>query len=77
MELADEVAHLFALGLEVALVGGFAGDLGGDAFGDFDACQFEGFDFFRVVGDEADGVEAEVFEDFGGEFVLATVGFVA
>ena len=57
-QLADEVTHLFALGLEVALVGGFGGDLGGDAFGDFDAGEFEGFDLCGVVGDEANGFHA-------------------
>ena len=47
--------HLVSLGFEVALEGGFAGDGGGDAFGDADAGFFEGGDFFGVVRDEADG----------------------
>lgn len=75
--LADQVPHLFLLGFEVSLEGGFCGNLGGDAFGDGDADGFERFDFFRIVGDEANGGEAEHFEDCGGEFVLAAVGEVA
>ena len=66
-DLADEVAHLFALGLEVALVGGLGGDLGGDALGDLDAGEFEGFDLVGIVGDEADGVDAELLEDLRRE----------
>ena len=71
------MAHFFALGFEVALVGGFAGDLGGDALGDFDAGGDEGFYFFGVVGNEADGFYAEHLEDFSGELVGPAVGFVA
>src|SRR5258708_5943226 len=40
-ELADEVAHLFALGLEVTLVGGLGGDLGGDALDDLNSGEFK------------------------------------
>lgn len=76
-QLADEVAHLFALGLEVAEVGGFAGDLGGDAFDDFDAGEFESFDLFGVIGDEADGGDVERLEDLGGELEVTAIGFVA
>ena len=54
------MTHLFALGLEVALVGGFGGDLGGDALDDLDSGEFEGVDLGGVVGDEADGVDADV-----------------
>jgi hypothetical protein len=38
--LADEVAHLLLLGLEVFLEGGFGGDFGRDALGDGDADGF-------------------------------------
>jgi hypothetical protein len=65
------VTHLFTLGLEVALVGGLGGNLGGDALGDGDSCEFEGFDFGGVVGDEADGVDAELLEDLCRELKLA------
>ena len=65
------------LGLEVALEGGFAGDGGGEAFDDGDSGGFEAGDFVRVVGDEADGRDFEVLEDFGGELEVAVVGFVA
>ena len=41
------------------------------------AGQFEGFDLGGVVGDEADGVDAQLFQDLGGELELAAVGFVA
>jgi hypothetical protein len=71
------VAHLFAFGLEVALVGGLAGDLGGDALDDLDAGELEGFDFFGVVGDEADGGDAHLLEDLGGKLEVAAVGLVA
>ena len=43
----------------------------------FDADGFEGRDLFGVVGDEADGFDAEHLEDLGGQLVLAAVGFVA
>ncbi len=66
VNLADEVAHLFVLGLQVALVGGLAGNFGGDALDDLDAGEFEGLDFVRIVGDEADGFDAELFEDSAG-----------
>ena len=33
--------------------------------------------FFRIVGDEADGGDAEHLEHLGGEFEVATVGLVA
>ncbi len=64
-------------GLEVAGAFGFGGDFGGDALGDADADGFEGFDFFGVVGDEADGGHSEGEEDLCGEFELAAVGGVA
>jgi hypothetical protein len=76
-ELADEVAHFFVLDLEVALEGWFAGNGGGDALGDSDASVFESGYFFGVVGHQADGGDAEMFEDFGGELELAVVGAVA
>ena len=74
--LADEVAHFFALGGEVALVGGFGGDFGGDALDDLDAGLFEGFDLFGVVGDEADGRNVHCLEDSCGELKMAAVGFI-
>jgi hypothetical protein len=74
--LADEVAHFFALGGEVTLVGGFGGDLGGDALDDFDSCEFEGFHLCGVVGDEADGIHVELFQDLSRELEVAAVGFV-
>ena len=70
---ADEVAHFFAFGLEVFLEGGFGGYLGGDALGDLDANCLEGFNFFGIVGDEADGGDVEELEDFRREFVVAAV----
>jgi hypothetical protein len=42
VELAGEVAHLFALGLEVTLVGGHGGYVGGDGLDDFDFGEFFG-----------------------------------
>ena len=53
------------------------GDLGGDALGDADADGLEGGDFFGVVGDEADGGDAEQGEDGCGRVVLAAVGLEA
>ena len=52
--LADEVAHLFAFGLERAFVGGFWWNLSGDAFDDLDAGLLEGYDLCRIIGDKAD-----------------------
>ena len=60
------MAHFFALGFEVALVGGFGGDLGGDALDDFDAGGDEGFDLFGVVGDEADGFTPSILRISAG-----------
>ncbi len=74
LNLADEVAHLFALGLEVALIGGLAGDLGGDALDDFDAREFEGFDLLRVVGDQANGLDAHLLEDLGRKLEVTAIG---
>ncbi len=71
--LADEVAHFFAFGLEVFFEGRLGCDLGGDTLGDVNAYGFKGFDFFRIVGDEANGGDVEELEDFGGEFVVAAV----
>ena len=75
--LADQVAHLFAFGAEIELVGGLEGYVGGDALDHSDAGEFEGLNFFRVVGDEADGGDAEELEHLGGEFEVAAVGLVA
>ncbi len=68
------MAHLVALGFEVALEGGFGRDGGGDALDHGDAGGFEGGDLLGVVGDEADAGDAELAEDRGGEFELAVVG---
>ena len=76
-DLADEVAHLLALGLQVALVGGFGGYLGGDTLYNLDACQSECFDLFRIVGDKADLREAKLLENLSGKLELAAVGFIA
>lgn len=71
------MSHFFALGFEVALEGGFDGDLGGEALDDLDAGGFEGGDLLRVVGEEADLGDAEVLEDGGGELEVAAVGLEA
>ncbi len=75
--LADQVAHFFVLGLEVALEGGLAWNSSGDAFCDRDAAGLEGGDLVGVVGHQADGLDPEVLEDLGGELELAMVGAVA
>ena len=67
------MAEFFALGFEVTGEGGFAGDGGGDAFGDADAGGFDGGYFFGIVGDEADGGNVEGLEDFGGQGEAAVV----
>ena len=72
-----EVAHLFAFRFEIVRVVDGLGDEGGDAFDDLDAGELESFDFFGVVGDEADGGDVELLEHLGGEFEDAAVGFVA
>jgi hypothetical protein len=71
------MAHLIALGLEIALVGGLGGDDGGDALGDLNAGEFEGLDLCGIVGDESNGVDAQLLEDLGREFELAAVGLVS
>ena len=76
-ESADQVSHLLALGLEVAFVGRFGGDDGRKALCDLDSGEFERFDLRWIVCDEADGVDSELLEDFGGELEFAAVGFVA
>ena len=44
----------------------------GDLVGDADAVTFEGYYFFRVIGEDADVFEAEVDQDLGADaaFVL-------
>ena len=74
---ADQVAHFFLLRLEIAGGAGLWRDLGGDALGDGDADGFECFDFFGVVGDEANGGEAEHLENRGRKLVFAAVSAVA
>ncbi len=76
-QLAYEMAEFFALGFEVALEGRLGGDRRVDALGHLDACGFEGCHFFRVVGDEADGGDAEVLEDGSGKFKGAEVSGIA
>jgi len=76
-ESAGEVAHLVALGFEVALEGGLGRDRGGEALDDLDAGGFEGFDLFRVVGEETDLGEAELLEDGGGQLEVTAVGLEA
>ena len=71
------MAHLFSLGAQIELVGGFEGYVGGDAFDDGDAGEFQGFYLLRVVGDEADGGDAEEFQHLSGEFEVAAVSLVA
>ena len=75
--LGDQVAHLVALGFEVAGVELGLGDDGGEAFDNLNAVSFEGGYLFWVVGDEADGGDAEVPEDPGGELELAAVSLEA
>src|SRR5260370_13512257 len=51
-------------------LGGF--DAEGDLIGDGDAVAFEGDDFFRMVGEDANVLEAEIDQDLGADaaFVL-------
>jgi hypothetical protein len=77
MALANEVSHLFALGLEIAFVGGFRGNLGGDTLGNLDPRMFEGFDLGGVIGNQAHGVDAELLENLRRELKFAAVGFEA
>ena len=73
----DEVSHFGFFGLEVFFVVrvGLRGD--GDLFDDFEAVAVESDNFFGVVGEEADFLEAEVDEDLGTDAVFAEVGVVA
>jgi hypothetical protein len=54
------MAHAVAFGEEVSLAGIEGLDEAGDALHDFDARIFESFHFFRIVGDEAHLLQAEV-----------------
>jgi hypothetical protein len=68
------VAQLFPLSFQVALEGGFGGNGGVNAFGDADSGCLEGGDLFRIIGNESDGRDIQVFEDGGGQFKGAEIG---
>jgi len=76
-QLFVDVAHLFAFDLQVALEGFFGFYRRGDAFDYADACRFKSLNFFRIVGDEAHCVDAELLQDFCWELKFAAVGLVA
>lgn len=67
------MAEFFAFGFEVFFVVAVGFDADGDLLGDFEAVAFEADDFFGVVGEEADFVEAKIDEDLGAEAVFAEV----
>jgi small ligand-binding sensory domain FIST len=73
---ADEVAHLFALGLEIALVVGALRGLRRRWLDDLDSGEFESLDLGGVVGGETDGGDAHLLENLGGKLEVAAVGFV-
>ena len=73
----DEVPQFGFFGLKVFFV--VRVDLGvdGDLFDDFKAVAVKPDDFFGVVGEESNFLEAEVGEDLGADAVFAEVGGVA
>jgi len=70
----DDVTHLFVLGFEVGGEGVLRYDFGGETLDDANAGGFEGGDFLRVVGDEADLGDTEGLEGLGGKLVGTAVG---
>jgi len=75
--LGEEVAQLFLLGLEI-VVGVFGGgDLAGDALGHANAGALESSDLIGVVREQANLLDAESAENFGGHEELALIGFEA
>ena len=49
----------------------------GDALGHDDSGAFEGGDFLRIVGQQADAVQVEVTQDVAGHLVVPQVSFKA
>lgn len=65
--------HLDRLGFQVIQVV-FVGGGDGDAFDDLYAEFFQGVDFLGVVGDKADGLDLQAFQDQRRHAVFALVG---
>src|ERR1043165_7909074 len=60
---SNEVPKSSALGLEVALVVRIGLHADGNLLGDFESVAFESDNLLRIVGEQANGFEAEVHED--------------
>ena len=66
-----QVAQFLPFGPQVLRVMAVGFDADGDLLDDLESVTFEANNFFRVVGEEADGFEAEVGEDLGTQAVFA------
>ena len=73
----DEVSQFGFFGLKVFFVVGVGLGVDGNLFNDFKAVAVKPDDFFGVVGEESNFLEAEVGEDLGADAVFAEVGGVA
>ncbi len=71
------MAHLFALGAEIELVGGLGRGVGGDTFDDLDAGLLQRSYFFRVVLNQPNGRNAKQLQNLRRKLKVAAVRGVA
>ena len=60
-------------GIQIVLVFGVAADVQRQAFGDADAALAQGFQFFGVVGQQADAADVEIVVDVFGDGEIARI----
>src|SRR5215211_1964711 len=73
LELLEDVVELLALRLQVAFVVSVRFDLDRDALRDLEPEPSQSHDLRKVVGNQADALQAEVLEDLGPDPVVSQV----
>lgn len=73
----DKVAHLIAFHFKVFLAREFGRHFCADTFGHRDAVALHGIHLFRVVRNQADGTDAELIQDLGGQREVTMVSTIA
>src|SRR5829696_6111923 len=71
------MAELLLFGLEIFRVVRVWPDANGNLFNDFQAITFETDNFFGIIGEKANGFEAEINENLCAETVFAEVHSIA
>lgn len=69
----EQMTELLFLGLEILFGVGAGSDFTGDALDHFHSRTLECFDFFGIVGEQADARDSESFEDLGWKREVAVV----